>query len=92
MVHETKYGLGDEVFYLTNRERLQKIEIGKIKKINIGGKVWEEYDVGSFGTLSEDDLFTSFDDAKKEAIKRQHAENNRAIEIVSEYTEPTSRW
>lgn len=83
MIIETKYDIGDKLFYTRMWENRVKVERGIIKRINTGGKVWEEYDLGG-DTRSESNLFTDFDEAKKQAIKQQKEQCEKLMEWVNE--------
>ena len=81
MFIETKYDIGDKMFYTRMWENRVTVEKGTIKKINAGGKVWEEYDLGSV-TRAEKDLFTDFTEAKARAVKEQKEQCEKLMEWV----------
>lgn len=86
MIIETKYDIGDRLFYIDEYQNRVKIERGTIKRINTGGKVWEEYDFGG-QTRAESAIFTTFIDAKKQAIKQQEEKCKLLMEWVNNIEE-----
>jgi len=68
MTIETKYDIGDKLFYIDVWENRVRIKLGTIKQINAGGKVWEEYDLGG-AKRAESELYKEFEEVKKIAGK-----------------------
>ena len=77
----TKYNIGDLIYWLDVRDGVVQIKHDPIKSIKIGGKVWDKYEI-SYTTRAERDVYIDFDKAKKAAIERQKEINKRALEIV----------
>lgn len=86
MIIETKYDIGEQLFYLDLRDNRVTIRRATIKQINAGGKVWEEYDLGGV-TRSERELYKDFTDAKVAAIEKQIEQNNKLMDWINETTE-----
>lgn len=84
---ETKYSVGDKLFWLNKNDGIWRINYDPIKSINIGGKAHKKYEI-SYTSRAERDLFTDFKEAKSEALKRQKEDNRKYEEIISEYKEP----
>jgi hypothetical protein len=86
MIIETKYDIGDKLFYIDLWENRVRIKLGTIKQINARGKVWEEYDLGGV-TRPEGELWKDFNEAKKEAAKKQEERNEKLMQWVDEISE-----
>lgn len=84
---ETKYSVGDKLFWLNKNDGIWRINYDPIKSINIGGNAHKKYEI-SYTSRAERDLFTVFNKAKSEALKRQKEDNRKYEEIISEYKEP----
>ena len=85
---ETKYDIGDKVFWIERRDGVWGIKYDPIKSINIGGKSFNKYEI-SYTTRGEKDLWTDFKEAKSEAYQRQEDDNQHYLKIISEYKEQT---
>lgn len=90
MIIETKYDIGDKLFYTRMWENKVEIKLGTIKQINAGGKVWEEYELGGT-SRAERELYKTFDEAKTKAKELQVAQNTKLLEWVNEITEQSVR-
>lgn len=86
---ETKYDIGQKVFWLDVHEGKWEVKLSEIKAINFGGKRWEKYQIQFNKTRSEVDLWTDFEEAKQACLIKQQETNNRAIEIIEESKCPT---
>lgn len=84
---KTKYDVGQKLFWLDMRDGIWKINHDQIKSINIGGRECDKYEIG-YTTRPTSDLFTDFEEARKEASSRQKQTNLRALEIIQEYKPP----
>lgn len=84
---KTKYDIGQKLFWLDKREGIWRINYDPIKTINIGDKEYDRYEIG-YTTRGTVDLFTDFEEARKEALGRQEQSNLRALEIIDEYKSP----
>jgi predicted Zn-dependent protease len=82
---ETKYDIGQELFYVDSRGcRNEFIRVcqARITNINLGGKAWEKYSIGNT-TRGDGDLYTNLTEAKEEAMKQalKHYEHN--LELIN---------
>ena len=84
---KTKYDIGQKLFWLDKREGIWRINFNPIESINIGGKAFDKYEI-SYTTRGDVDLFTDFEEARKEAIGRQIQANKTALEIIAQYKDP----
>lgn len=84
---KTKYDVGDNLWYIRLWDGIFEIEKGVIKRISVGGKVWERYEIDNT-TRAEKDLYEDFTEAKKVALEKQKEQNEKAIQIVKDYKEP----
>ncbi len=84
---KTKYDIGQKLFWITTNGTCN-IQYTSVKGINIGGKAWEKYKMTHGDTRGEHEVFETFEEAKKEAIKKQKGLNKVALETVEELTEP----
>lgn len=86
MLIETKYDIGQKLFFYSLRDNEIRIYKQPIKQINFGGKAWEKYDMG-FTTLAEKDLYISFDECKEHAIRKQKKRCDELMEWVNSIKE-----
>lgn len=84
---ETKYNIGDKIFWLEKRDGIWRINYDSIKSINIGGKSFNRYEI-SYTTRGERDLYNEFTEAKQAAIEKQKEFNKKALKIVEETRPP----
>jgi len=83
---KTKYDIGQEVFIVHSSGLMSnyyKVVQRKITNINIGGKVWERYSVGS-NNRAEKEIFTELKEAKKLALEKAKEHYEKNIEIINE--------
>lgn len=86
---ETKYSIGQKLFYIDWRDNQYEVKLGEIKEINFGGRSYEKYTIAWNKTRSENDIFTSFDEAQRKAIEKQLETNEHLLKIITEQKEPT---
>lgn len=83
---ETKYEIGEKLFWVDSHQNQYRIRFSSIKSINIGGKASEQYEIGNT-TRAERELFTSFEAAKNRARECQLERNDRLLQVVEEQNE-----
>jgi len=86
---ETKYSIGQKLFYIDWNDNQSEVKLGEVKEINFGGRSWEKYTIAWNKTRSEADLYTSFEEAQRVAIIKQKKINQKMVEIITEQKQPT---
>lgn len=85
---ETKYDIGQKLFYVDIWDGQYRVQFDVIKRINFGGKNHEKYEIGNIQTRAESELYSNFDEAREIALLSQKEFNERALKLISEYKAP----
>jgi hypothetical protein len=84
---QTKYNVGQPVFFVNCHNGQCRVELENIKEIHIGGNINDAYKFGIY-SRSERDIYTNFDEAKKKCIDEQEMVNENSLKICKKQIEP----
>jgi len=88
---KTKYDIGQKLYWIDKYDNTYRIHFSNIKSINVGGKIWEKYEIG-MTTRAERDLYTNFIACKEVCIEKQKANNDELLKEVEKYTDPANKF
>lgn len=81
---KTKYDVGQKLYWVSMRDGIARINFDAITRINIGGKSFEMYTIGS-SNRGDRNLFVNFEEAKLCAYEKQKDHHDYAMKIIDEY-------
>ena len=89
---ETKYDVGQKLYFINFDNGKYKVELCEVKQITYASKYSQSYKIDnrwSGRSVRESELFEEFEDALKQAIEKQKSHNEDVLNSLKEQKQPT---